>query len=881
MTTLSQRSFAGGEIAPALYSRRDQVKYETGLRTCRNFIVQRYGGVQNRPGSKYICEVKDSARTVRLIPFVFNDSQTYVLEFGNLYMRVIKNGAQLLSGGLPYEIATPYAEADLAELYFVQSADVITLVHPSYAPRELSRTGDTSWTLSTISFNPSLDRPTALTASGSAGSYFFRIKVTALDANYEESLPAFCAAQNITGITKANPAVVTYSGADTFNNGDEVYIEGVSGMTEVNGRLFTINNVNTGANTFELQGVDSTGYTAYTANGTIKNTIFTLGGVTPASATVAINVSWTASSGAKGYNVYMTSGSTTATTMNDFGFVATTSVPSFVHLGVLPDTNIQPPVYRDLFGSASNYPSTVNYFQQRLLFANTDNDPETIWASRTSQFKNFTGRTTVQDDDAVTFAMAGRQVNEVRHLLDLGRLVVLTSGGEHASGADVLTPTDISLRQYSYNGASTLRPIVIGNNALYVQARGSIVRDLGFDLQVDGYKGSDLTVFSPHLFEGYALVDWAYAQTPHSIVWAVREDGTLLGLTYVPEHQVWGWHRHDTDGTYENVCVVPEGSEDAVYVVVKRTIDGVEVRYVERFASRVVYEDAIEDAVFLDCALSYDGRQDTDVTTRTMTLSGGTTWARGETLTLTASGSPFTDRAGNSRTTFLNTDVGNEIHITASDGTIYRCAITAYTSATVVSVTVDKDVPVALQGVAQGTWAKAVDTFTGLDHLEGEDVAVFADGFVVANPNVSSYPVVTVSSGSVTLARPYAVVHVGLPYTSDLETLDMDSVQGETMVDKKKLVNKLTLMVEKSRGGYYGTEAPTSDAINAQTTTLRELKQRSTEGYADPVALATEAVDVTVQGQWNRNGRVFVRQSDPLPLTVLSINPSGYVPVRA
>ena len=960
MSILSQRSMAGGEIAPALYARTDMVKHQTGLRTCRNAVVMRHGGAQNRAGTKFVAEVKDSSKVVRLIPFVFNSTQTYVLEFGNLYMRVHKAGMQLTlasqnvtgitaanpavltyagadtyangdevvvsgvagalgpyvngrnfkvaglnagantfqlnyldgtavdssawpaytSGGTVeevYEISTPYAAADLAELQFVQSADVITLVHPSYAPRELARTGDTSWTLSAVSLAPSIDRPTALTANGTAGAYFFKIRVTALNSDYEESLPAFCAAQNITGITKANPAVVTYAGADTFNNGDEVYIEGVTGMTEVNGRLFTINNVNTGANTFELQGVDSTNYTAYSANGTIKNTIFTLGGVTPASPTVAINVSWTASSGATSYNVYMTSGSTTTTNMNDFGFVGNTTVPAYTHLGTQPDVTLQPPVYRDLFSSADNYPSAVTYYQQRLLFANTNSATETVWASRTGQFKNFTSHPTIQDDDAVTWQMAGRKVNEVRHLLDLGRLLVLTSDAEwsvEGNASGILVPGEINPKSFSANGsAAAPAPVVINNTAIYLQARGTIVRDLAFDFAVDGYQGNDLTIFAGHLFRGYSLADWAYSQNPDSVLWAVRSDGALLGLTYVREHQVWGWHRHDTDGTYENVCVVPEGDEDVLYVVVNRTVDGRTVRYVERMASRKF--DAIEDAVILDAAATYDGTQ---VGSVSMTLSGGTTWARGETLTLTASAGTFVDGTGATQTTFVAGDVGNAIHITGADGVVYRCTITAYTSATVVSAQVNRDVPAALRGAARTTWGKAVDQLTGLWHLEGEGVSVFADGFVVANPNNPTYTALSVSDGTLTLSAPYVVIHVGLPYTTDIETLDIDTVQGQPLVDKRKLVTKVVLNVEDTRGVWAGGWAPDDDTVDHDGE-LFELKARDAEGYDEPTDLATGPVEILLNGEWNSNGRVFIRQSDPVPMTILSISPAGYIPL--
>lgn len=776
MTTLKQGSFAGGELAPSLYARTDQVKYTTGLRTCRNMVVLRHGGVSNRPGTQFIAEVKDSSKKVRLIPFVFNADQTYVLEFGNLYMRVIRQGVQL---GAPYEIATPYVEADLPTLQYVQQGDVITIVHPNYAPRTLTRTGHTAWTLALITFAPGQDPPTNVAIAGGAGALQYTYHVTAVSATGEESLAA----------TKTQA------------------------------------------------GLDLPTVTSHT-------------------------ITWTApaAGGAVSYNVYQVVSGVPS-------YVGQAIGTTFFYDGlVAPDTLDTPPVARNPFSGAGNWPSTVMFYQQRLVLANTDNNPETVYMSRIGHHYNFTVSSPLQQDDAVTFLMASRQVNEVRSLLDLGALIVLTAGGEWAVKGDssgAITPTEINARQHSYNGGAELMPIIVDATALYIQARSTIVRDIGFEVATDGYRGNDLAIFAAHLFEGFTLTDWAYQQIPQSVVWAVRSDGTLLGLTYVREHQVWGWHRHDTLGTYENVVVVPEGGEDVPYVVVNRTIDGNTVRYIERFFTRVVDEDAIEDSVFMDSVLSFDGTNDTATT---MTLSGGPPWTRGNTFTLTAS-APF----------FVAGDVGNAIHLWVGDD-VLRCEITAYTSTTIVTVRPHKDVPATMQGVALTTWGKAVDTFTGLDHLEAEDIAAFADGFVTANPNNNAYTTKTVASGSVTLDRPYVVVHIGLPYISDVETLDIDTPESGALVDKNKNITELTMFVEKTRGVWAGA-APPSDDDDDPKEGLYELKVRNLEGYDDPVDLKTERVQITLQSEWNSNGRVFMRQLDPLPITILDTAPGGYVPL--
>jgi hypothetical protein len=852
MTTLAQRSFAGGEMAPSLYARVDTVRYATGLRTARNVYVMRHGGATNRPGTEFVAEVKDSTKRVREIKFEFNSQQTYVLEFGEEYMRVIQAGSVLteapiaieaitqanpavvtmtahpyvdgeelyllvsgntsLNGrnvrvvnstvddfemeyldGTPvdgsafpafvtgtaarvYEITTPYQEEDLQTIQFVQSADVITLVHPNYQVYELSRMGDTNWSLDLALFAPSIAAPTGVTNS-SPGSNISYVVTSVKAESFEESLPS---------------------------------------------------------------------------TGTATNVV--------ASTATPVTISWTAEPAAQEYNVYKQKNGI-------YGFIGIAGGTSFVDDGITAETSDSPPTARDPFVGAGNYPSAVTFYQQRRVFANQLNDTEKVFASRSGQFSNYTVSVPLQDDDAITFTMAGRQVNAVKHLLDLGTLVIFTQVGEHTAQGDdagILKPTAINPKQHTYNGSGDLSPIVINGTALYVQARGSIVRDLGFEFQSDGYRGNDLTIYSSHLVEGHTLQDWDYQQTPHSIVWAVRDDGVLLSLTYIREQQMLAWTRHDLEGAFvENVSVIPEGDEDYLYLVVRRVVDGRTVRYIERLSTRRITD--IKDSIFMDSALSFDGRN-TDAT-KTMTLSGSG-WTYEDSLNLTHSSGFFT--AG---------DIGNQIQITGPDGDLIRFSIEGYTSATVVTGKPHKTVPVSMRAVAISSWAKAVDVVRGLWHLEGKDVSVFADAFVVANPNNEAYDVVTVTDGAVTLDRPYAVIHIGLPYTSDVETLDIDSEQSETLAGQKKKIGKVVMYVEKTRGIWAGSRNPEMDGVG-EATGLTELKARNSENYDEPVDLKTETVEIVLETSWNSNGRVFIRQTDPLPMTILSICPDGQIPFR-
>jgi hypothetical protein len=323
------------------------------------------------------------------------------------------------------------------------------------------------------------------------------------------------------------------------------------------------------------------------------------------------------------------------------------------------------------------------------------------------------------------------------------------------------------------------------------------------------------------------------------------------------------WHKHDFSGTIESLTVVPEGNEDFLYIAIVRVIDGNTKRYIERMNSRL-YED-VKDAIFMDSALSYDGRHTGNTT---MTVSGGTTWSHFETLTLTASASYFS--AG---------DVGNQIHLTGADGTLIRFSIEGYTSGTVVTGRAHKTVPAGMRGVAITEWGEAVDQVAGLDHLEGERVSILADGFVVGSPNNASYQEFTVESGSVTLDQPYLRIHVGLPIINDVETLDIDTAIGESVIDKKKLITKVTAYLENSRGLWAGPRPPSDDDTDPLEN-LTELKIRNQEDYDSPVDLMTGPVEINIQSEWSSNGHVFIRQIDPVPLTILSIIPGGLVPIR-
>lgn len=602
------RSFAGGEITPELFGRVELGKFQSGLRKILNFFVLPHGPVVRRPGTHYVLEAKDSVNRVRLIPFVFNVDQAVALEFGHQYIRFHIDGQTLLEAnknvvtmsqaspgvfqvvlhgyttgqevylqgfvnhpdlneryyrvvvltadsfsltdlhGTPidttgqpvyavggvvarvYLIASTYASADLFDIHYVQSADVLTLTHPAYPARELRRLGATNWTITDISFAPTTTAPTGLAVVptvavvGNPTLKWYLVTSVAAD-NVTESLPQ--------GIAVAANNDLTLAG-----------------------------NFNT--------------------------------------------VSWNVVAGAIRYNVYKS-----ASGSGSYGFVGQVTALSFVDNNILADASHSfPESLITLNGSAGNFPATATYYEQRRWFGGTDNNQQTIYATRNGTEANLTTTLPSRDDDALKFRLASLQQNRIRHLIPLTDIIALTASGEwriFAEGASAITPTSLSTKPQGYTGANNVQPAVTVGSILYVQAQGSRIRELGYggDSANNGYKSIDISIMAPHLFNGYMVSEVAYTKAPEQLLWVIRNDGTMLSMTYVPDQQVYGWAQHTTDGLFESVCVIPEGNEDATYVVVKRTLNGRTVRCIERMQGRLFTEAA--DAYFVDCGATYDG----------------------------------------------------------------------------------------------------------------------------------------------------------------------------------------------------------------------------------------------------------------------------------
>lgn len=884
-----QASFTAGELAPSLYGRIDLARYYTGLRTCRNFIVHQHGGVSNRTGSALVDEL-DGVSV--LIPFQFSTVQTYVLVFGHYTMSVFKDGARVvypvghLQAGQPVVVTTLYPESALQVLKYTQNADVMTLCHPDIPQQQLSRYDHHDWRFSAFANveGPFLDINVDTTKTVTASNVSGPITITAavdmftsdmvgqlfyLEQNPDASTKRWEVQKGITvnDVRRAGANYYRATASGTTGTIRPDHTEGASSDGDPGVPWFYLHS---GSGIALITGFTDAKHVSATvvkrlpdmvastvASRVISNVIATPAETSQNAIVVSNGHGFPSGASVTIQNVLGTTSANgtwpiSVIDANQFELVGCVDTAIYISGGTATLSTAAIPTYKwafEAWGGGCCYPATSTYYQQRQVFGSSLKEPQTVWMSRTKGYTDYGVSTPVLDDDAVTFTVASREVNEIRHMIELSELIMLTSGGEwvmKGSQDGVLTPSSVNVKRQSTIGCSHVPPVTVDSSALFVTEKGTQLRSLGYSFQQDAFIGNDLTVLAHHLFRGHRIVSLAYQRIPYSCVWAVRDDGVLLGLTYLPEQEVAGWHRHDTQGAYESVCCISEGGEDAVYVVVRREIGGVVQRFLERFRTRAFSE--LRDAFFVDCGLSYDGR---NATATTMAITGGTSWDHTELLTVAASSTTGV----NGGSGFGVGDVGDEIVFHESTaGIAYRLRIVQVDSTTQVKGYSNRTLPSGYRGMPRADWEFAHNTIAGLSHLEGMTVNILADG-CEEEPRI-------VTGGVVTLDRPAAVVHAGLPIVADLETLDISS-SGQNIRDKQKLINHVSLQVQESMGVMVGPDPGH----------LTEVKQRALENYDETAAPISTLVDLRVQASWNKSGRVYVRQSKPLPITILAVIP--------
>lgn len=890
-----QVGFSSGELSPSMCGRFDDPKYAQGLAKCRNFIVRPQGPVELRPGTQFVRQAKFNDKVCRLIPFTFTIDQTMVLEFGSGYIRFHTMGQTLLGAdGQPYEVATPYKEADLFGLHYVQSMDVMTIVHESYPPKELRRYGATDWRLTDISFIPAIGAPANVSVSYSVvvgegvtikdeekTRYSLKYQVTAVkDVDGAERESSASSVASCLGNLYLNNALATITwsavpGAQryrVYKNKGGLYsfigeteelsltddnLDADSGITPprfdsvftADGAIMSVAVLNGGSGYSQTGAVDSVSLTSdkfaffhvedsrgtpnYPDYPVVTAKILDRGG-TGTGAVIELvtekeqeydsisgenydTYSWYSNvwvtavnviSAGEGYsdpyvqfykdgkavdwadkigrtNIVVPLEDRTKVTLKTTGASLSVSDSTGSGASLIPVVSngsivsvrvalggkgyTSPAVtvvdaagsgasFSCTVGRGGDYPSAVAYFEQRRCFAGTTQNPQTVWMTRSGTETDLSYTIPSKADNRIQFTIAAQEASKIIHLIPLSQLVALTNSTEYkiSGGGSPLAPDSIDAKVQANIGASMVQPVVVNSTMVYAAARGSHVRELGYNWQASGFSTGDISIRSEHFFENNPVKDMALAKAPDSIIWCAMSDGSLLGCTYLPEQNICGWHRHDfTNGAVESVTTVVEGQEDIVYLCMRRVIHGSVVRYIERMHER--FCPSLDNAYHVDCGGTYEGAETREV--------------------------------------------------------------------------------------------------SGLSWLEGQKVSIFANGCVL--------PQQVVTNGKVKLSQPSTKVFIGLPITADFQTLPT-AVQlndGSYGIGHSKNINDAFIRVVKSSGVFVGPDFEH----------LVEVKQRTSEPYGSPPSWMNKEISVMTYCQWNDSGQICIRQVDPLPLTIVSV----------
>ena len=763
-TTLALTSFVSGELGAKLDGRTDFAKYATGAKTLENFLIHPQGSATRRVGTKFIAEVKTSSKKTRLIPFEFSTVQTYILEFGDQYMRVYKDQGQVLDSGSAFEISTPYLEAELFELKFAQSADVMYITHPNHEVEKLSRTGHTNWTLTDVDFTD--------------GPYLSPNSTT-------------------TTLTPASAAVATgvnftASAVTGINNGDGFQ------TTDV-GRLISFN------------------------SGIAKVTSRT---------------------------------STTVVVCEILTAFTNTDAKSDWKLGAFSDT--------------TGHPSCVSFFEQRLVFAGTTNEPQTLYFSKSGDYENMTTGTNA--DDAMVYTIASNQVNRIRYLKAQRTLIVGTTGGEFTVSADgtdaAITPSNIVIKKQSSYGTANVDAIPAGNAVLFLQKAKRKIRELSYNFDTDGYVAPDLTILNDIVTKS-GINEMSYQQEPDSILWCVRDDGVLAGLTYQRSENVIAWHRHILGGKFGEATITVTDFANIA--------DGTKIVFTKSDGTTTTFTSATsatsgkfhstssnnQTATNLKTLIDADADFTATVSTNTVTIKETTPQASG-----------FLTISSGDTTRLASTD---EAHAVVESAASISGTLTEDEFYVIVKRTINGSTKRFVEVFANFDFdendatdfkfldshliydGSATSTLSGLSHLEGQTVSVLADG--------STHATKIVSSGSISLDRSTTKAVVGLAYDSVLQTMRIEGGAAEgTSQGKTKRISKVVLRLFETVGVKVGPTLAKLETVPFRTT--------SSDLSAPVDTLLAGDREIEFRDDYNSDGFIFIKQDQPLPLSVLAIYPT-------
>lgn len=789
------------------------------------------------------------------------------------------SGANALWNRLPYdssiEIKLPnsYADEHLNGLVWRQNGDVLTIANNigNYSLIEIRRADSRTWRPVNLVLGSSLDAPTGVSVTETRGS---RVRVEQSGTENNNRILLVCGTtagvalgdvlyfENIdfSGYTAGQRPTFKAPGlADAdFTTGhyivDRVKDGYQIGLRDFDGRRLEPNGNNS------LVSVEADFYYSSSTVDTQQFYVVTAldddgreslqSSTAPADNTLETNgakntISWAAVTGADRYRVYKKENGL-------FGYIGESDETTFDDDNIAPDLGRTPP-RTDASITGSNYPAAVGGHEQRLFVASTLANPQTVWGSRTGSELDFTYTLPTQDNNRIKFELDSNQAQTVRHIVGMRDLILLTLSGEfrvRATDDGGLAPSTVFARQEGFDGANFAQPAAVSNHVLYCAARGGHVRKLAYEARRAAFESINVSLRAPHLFDDYDVTGFAAGKAPFPCVWACSSSGKLLGLTFVPEEQVEGWHQHETAGTFESIAVVPEGDEDVLYALVKRTTSsGATVRTIERMREINDTEAANLDGGRAEAAAWGSSNAPYDAGVR---INDVKSRAAGSTVTLAGRNSDDTAN----QVAWDPQFVGDEVHL-RHEGQTYRVRITSYTTNMIVAGELLDDIPESLvaKTITENYWRFATRSLFVPAWLQGSACTVVADN--VEHTNVVAKAFDQYSDYAVVeFAEPALNVYAGLPYTCDLQTLPI-AVQVEGLgTGREKNVDKAWLRLYESAGLQVGPDAdnlqPVTDAQNG-------------------AELVTGEKRTLVTGKWTEDGQLLVRQARPFPATVVSL----------
>jgi len=901
-----QTSFNVGEISDRLAARLDFKKYPSALETCENLIPLVEGGISRRPGTRYVGATKSSAVKGRLKPFQYSVTQAYILEMGANVIRAYRYQGAISVATTTAAVTNGTFTGGITG-WTDSSTGTGAISHDATNNRlNLTPGGTTAGTDIAIA-TQSITTGTAGTEHvikfkviGAPGdSIEFQVGTTASASDILAAVTREVGYHCVAFTPSASPFYIQFRCLGEVRN-KTVQIDDVSILSN---QVVETDSPWPEADLFQVEGPQNADV-LYLFHGSYPTHKIVRYGHTSWS---IVEVAWKDGpyleenattttmlpSAATGLGITLTLSSTDG--VNDgqgwlstdvgrlvrykktttWGYAVITSITSttVANADVRSDFEAAPTAVTTwrlgAWSGTTGYPKVGCFFEQRLYAANTDNDSQTFWATVTGDYEDHTPDNlagTVTADRGLSFTLAADDVNVIRWM-SAGEddLAIGTAGGEwvpSSSGA-AITPLDITCRRRTTRGSAAVMPVRVGQVVIFLQRAMRRLYEFAVSFDTQGYTSTDLTQLAYHMTRvtepGIAdgIVEMAYAKEPNSTIWAVRQDGKLLSLTYARSENVIGWARHIIGGSFqggdavvESIAIIPGAngsgqyqdstSRDEVWMIVKRTINGADVRYIEFMEGEYETGRPQEDAYYADSLITADTPE---------TISGAT---QANPVVLTITG-----------TSLVNGDLIKNTEVkgmTELNGNVYQVANKATNTVELVDpadgvTTIDGT---AFTAYISGGKSNALGTaISGLSHLEGETVKIWGDGGIIA-------PAV-VASGAITSVSAISVAQVGLGYTHKIKTLKVSTGNPVgTALGKKKDIYALTLSLLNSHLASVGP-----DESNLNPISFRQIN--------DPMDAAaplfTGDYYLEFNSDWKNDPRIFIESDEPAPFTLLAIAP--------